>query len=66
MLSRPIRLHLELLVLPHHVQEPLVRVTGRVQAVTWRRGEGHDRGWQVRVRVLAPDGDAWIPSRLLR
>ena len=29
----PIRLHLELLVLTHHIEEPCVRVTSRADAV---------------------------------
>ena len=39
-LPSPVRLHLELLVLPHHTQEPGVRVTGCEEAVARREAEG--------------------------
>ena len=63
-LPNPIRLDLELVPLAHQADEPVVRVTGRVDAVGRRQAEGHDRGGHVRVRVLAADGEARIPSRL--
>ena len=58
----PVRLDLEL---PHQADEPLVRVTGRVEAVTGRQAEGHDRVLERRVRVLAADGDAGNARLLL-
>ena len=54
-----VRFHLELLVLPHHLEEPVVGVSRRVKSVSRRRAEGHLRGWRTHVGVLAADGDAW-------
>ena len=56
---------LELLVLPHHEQEPVVRVTGRVEAIAGRQAEGDLCGGHVRVWVLALEGQAWSACRLL-
>ena len=54
----PIRLHLELLMLTHHIDEPLVRPMACVQAVGGRQAERHLGGRQVRVGILAADGEA--------
>ena len=44
-LTRPIRLHLELLVFVHHIDEPLVWLMGCGEAVGRREPERHLSGW---------------------
>ena len=55
-LLSPIRLHLEFLVLPHHLEEPVVGATGREKAVGGREAEGHLRGWRAHVGVDTEHG----------
>jgi len=57
-LSRLVRLDLELLVFVHHVDEPLVRLMACEEAVGRREPERHLGGREVRVGVLAADGQA--------
>ncbi len=63
-LPRPIRLDLELLLLTHHPEEPLVRLMACGEAVGGRQSERHLGGSHVRVGVLAADGEAWISYTL--
>lgn len=54
--ERLIRLHLELLMLAHHVQKPIVGFTSRVDAVGRRESEGDACGRHACLRILAADG----------
>ena len=44
-LPSPIRLHLEFVVVAHHIEEPLVRLSGREKAVGGRQSERDFGGW---------------------
>jgi len=56
----PIGLHLELLMLTHHLDEPLVCLMACGEAVGGREPERHLGRRQVRVGVDAADGEVWI------
>ena len=55
-LSRLVRLDVELLVLVHHIDEPLVCLIACGEAVGGREPERHLGGRHVRVGILAADG----------
>ena len=65
-LPSPIRLDLELLVLAHKAEEPVVRLTGRVDTVGGREPERHDGGLERRVGVFTADGEAMADDRAVR
>ena len=53
-----IRLDHELLVLAHHLEEPVVGFTSTVDAVGGCESERHLRGWAASVGILAADRQA--------